>query len=103
MNSWTVIVGAALGSYLLRVSALSLLADREVPAWLDRALAVVGPAAMGAIAGAMLLTENGEPVLAVSPELISAGLAFAVVRRTRRMTDSLVVGLPLLWVLTILG
>ena len=103
MNSWTVILGAALGSYLLRVSALSLLADREVPSWLDRALAVVGPAAMGAIAAAMLLTDEGEPALAISPELIAAGLAFAVVRRTRRMTDSLVVGLPVLWILSGLG
>ena len=102
MTSWTVILGAAAGSYLLRVSMLSILAGRSVPDWMDRALTVVGPAAMGAIAAGMLFVEGGSASVGVDPRLIAAAAGFVVVRRTGRMTDSLVVGFPMLWILTAL-
>ena len=103
MTSWIVVLGAGIGSYVLRVSMLSVLAGRTVPAWMDRALTVVGPAAMGAIAAGMLLVEKGSPALAIDPPLVAAAVGFAVASRTGRMTDSLVVGFPVLWVLTALA
>lgn len=103
MTSWTVILGVAVGSYALRLSMLSVLAGRTVPGWIDRCLTVVGPAAVGAIAAGMLFVERGQRSLSLDPMLIAAVSGYIAVRRTGRMTDSLIVGFPVLWIATALA
>jgi branched-subunit amino acid transport protein len=104
VTSWIVILGAAGGSYALRLSMLALLGGRErqLPTWVDRCLTVVGPAATGAILGGMLLVDHGQASLTVHPQLIAAAVAFAAVRRSGRTSDALLVGFPVLWMTTAL-
>ena len=43
-QSWIVVLGLAVGTFLIRYSFIGLLADRAMPHWLDRALKLMVPA-----------------------------------------------------------
>ena len=50
MNVWLIFLFAAIGTYLIRISGVVLLRDPDrIPKPVQRALRMVGPAAMGAI------------------------------------------------------
>ena len=82
---------------------LSFLAGRTVPRWADRLLSAVRPAAVGAISAGLLFVEQGHASLSLDPRLAAVAAGFVTVHRTGRMTDSLLVGFPVLWVLTMIG
>ncbi|WP_062389701.1 AzlD domain-containing protein [Demequina iriomotensis] len=61
MTAFLVFTAAAIGTYLIRLSGVSLLGgDRELPPPVARALGLVGPAAMAAIVANALLLDGGE-------------------------------------------
>jgi branched-subunit amino acid transport protein len=103
VNAWFVIAGVAVGTYALRVSMLVVLAGRALPAWTDRPMRLVGPAAVAALVATMLLVSDGARQPAPTAELLSALAGFLAVRRTDNLMHAFVVGLPVFWVLNALG
>jgi uncharacterized membrane protein len=94
-----VILAVAAGTYVLRVTMLVALADRDLPARFQASLPLVAPAAIATLVAGALGPGGG----AGAAGTIAVIVAFLVVRRTSRVLDAFTVGLPLLWVLTVLG
>lgn len=103
MTAWIVILAIGLGSYALRAVMFVLVADRSVPARVDDALALVGPAAVAALIATMTLTNAGQVDALPAAELAAIVAGFLATRRTGNVMHAFTVGLPVLWVLTALG
>ncbi len=69
-ESWSLVLGLALGTFLIRYSFIGLFADRDMPDWLDRALKLMVPAIFAAIVFSGVAIVNGT----LGAEV--AGLAF---------------------------
>lgn len=87
---------AAFGSYALRATMLVLLAGRPLPRTLVTPVNLVGPAAVGAFLVGSIV---GRDHVADLPTIAAVVVAFAVVRRTGRMTYGLLAGFPVVWLL----
>ena len=48
-QSWILVIGLAIGTFLIRYSFIGLFADRNMPPWLERALKLMVPAIFAAI------------------------------------------------------
>lgn len=59
-ESWTVVFGLAIGTFLIRYSFIGLFADRDMPRWLDRALKLMVPAIFAAIVFSSVAMVGGE-------------------------------------------
>lgn len=60
LQSWAVVLGLAVGTFLIRYSFIGLFADRVMPAWLDRALKLMVPAIFAAIIFSGVVMVGGE-------------------------------------------
>ena len=60
MTVLLIFIAAGIGTYLIRLSGVMLLRDRELPPRVARALSLVGPAAMAAIVANALLLDHGQ-------------------------------------------
>lgn len=49
LESWLVVLGLALGTFLIRYSFIGLFAQRDLPPWLENALKLMVPAIFAAI------------------------------------------------------
>lgn len=103
MTAWIVILAVGLGTYLFRSVMFVVLGERELPAWTGQPMALVGPAAIGALLGGMLLTDHGRFDPAGVGELAAAVLAFLVVRRGGTVLHGILVGFVTLWALALIG
>ena len=103
MTAWLVIVAVGLGTYAMRAVTFAVVSERGLPAWAERPLAFVGPAAIGALVGGMLLTADGTAELPALAEGGAAVAAFLTVHRTGNIARGMLVGFPVLWGLTWLG
>lgn len=103
MTTWIVIVAVGLGTYVLRASMFVALGDRSLPAWTERPLAFVGPAAIAALVSGMVLTDHGSFAPAGAVELAAVGTAFVAVRRTGDVAKGLLAGFAVLWALAAAG
>jgi branched-subunit amino acid transport protein len=103
MTAWLVIVAVGLGTYALRASMFVMLGERQLPAWTERPLAYVGPAAIGALVGGMVLTRHGDFAPAGAAELVAVAVSFEAVRRSGDVAQGLLVGFPVLWALAAIG
>ncbi|WP_232688251.1 AzlD domain-containing protein [Halobacterium zhouii] len=103
MNLWLVVLGAAAGSYLLRVSFVALFGRmEEVPPRVERTLALVPPAVLAALVVPELLLQGG--ALAVSLDnhrLLAGALAAVVAWRTEDMLATVAVGMGALYALSL--
>jgi branched-subunit amino acid transport protein len=111
MNTWTIILIAGLGSYLLRMSMIS--SDRlRLPTRLDSSVALVAPAAFAALAVTSLAGLvlgagvahglSGEALTVAVPVLLAVTVATLAVARTGRPYLAVVAGMPTFWVMTAL-
>jgi branched-subunit amino acid transport protein len=103
MSATVVIVTIGLCTYILRASMFVVLGGRTPPQWLQTPLGFVGPAAIAALVGAILLTSNGHAEVGSIPAVVAAVPAFVVVRRTGNVMHAFAVGMPVYWALTVLG
>jgi branched-subunit amino acid transport protein len=103
MNAWIVIVAVGLGTYALRSAMFVLVGNRQLPTWTARPLAFVGPAAIGALVGGMLLTDHGRFAPPGTAELVAVAAAFVAVRRTGDVAKGMLVGFPVVWALVAIG
>jgi branched-subunit amino acid transport protein len=98
-TTWTAIVLAGIGTFLMRASFL-LAAHKmaEVPEGVRRVLRQIPPAALAALVVPAFLRPDGE--LGVwQPELAAGALAAAVCWRTRSTIATLVVGMGAVYLL----
>jgi branched-subunit amino acid transport protein len=97
MTTWLVIAGVGLGTYAFRAVMFAVVATHGLPAWTDRPLAFVGPAALGALVGSMLLTRHGRAEIPGLAEVVAAACAYLTVHRTGNVAHGIVVAFPVLW------
>ena len=102
MTAFVVIVAIGLGTYALRASMFVLVGARALPARVDDALRLVGPAAVAALVATMTFSHAGSIDPRPAPELVAIAVGYVAVRRTGNVVYSFVAGLPTLWVLTAL-
>lgn len=101
-ESWGLVLGLALGTFLIRYSFIGLFADRDMPAWLDRALKLMVPAIFAAIVFSSVAVVNGAlgaevAGLALWPRYAAAVAALIAAALTRgSMLATLVVGMATL-------
>ena len=83
-ESWSVVLGLAVGTFLIRYSFIGLFADRDMPAWLENALKLMVPAIFAAIVFSGVAMVGGElATLAHWPRYAAAAVALAAALRTR--------------------
>ena len=59
-QSWIVVLGLAVGTFLIRYSFIGLFANRDMPRWLDRALKLMVPAIFAAIVFGGVVMVGGQ-------------------------------------------
>ena len=97
-QSWAVVLGLAVGTFLIRYSFIGLFADRDMPSWLDRALKLMVPAIFAAIVfSGVAIVGNDIAGLASWPRYVAAVLALMAAVWTRgNMLATLGVGMAAL-------
>ena len=98
MSAWIVILGVAAGTYALRVSMFVLLGNRSLPSWTDTPMALIGPAAIAALAASMSFTHQGRAGAPPVAELVALGAGFLAVRRSGNVMTAFLAGMPAFWV-----
>jgi len=101
MSAWIAIVAIAVGTYLLRASMFVVFGGRALPAWTERPMALVAPAAVAALVSSTLMVDGGAAALPPVAELLAVVAGFAAVRRTGNVMHAFLAGLPVFWVLSI--
>ncbi len=97
-ESWSVVLGLAIGTFLIRYSFIGLFSDRDMPTWLDRALKLMVPAIFAAIVFSGVAMVGGEVAgWAYWPRYAAAVIAFvAAVMSRGNMLVTLGVGMAAL-------
>lgn len=97
-ESWSVVFGLAIGTFLIRYSFIGLFSDRDMPTWLDRALKLMVPAIFAAIVFSGVAMVGGEVAgWAYWPRYAAAVIAFvAAVMSSGNMLVTLGVGMTAL-------
>lgn len=103
MSAAAVIGVIGLGTYALRASMFVVLGRRTPPGWISTPLTFVGPAAIASLVGTSLLTTNGRVSIGSVAATVAVAVAFVVVRRTGNVMHAFPVGLPVFWMLSLLG
>lgn len=95
------IVAAAVGTFLLRLSFVEALADRTIPPRVETALRFVPPAVLAALVLPKLLLVDGSMAVGPGNHRLLAGVAAGVAAyRTEDMFATVAVGMGSLWLLT---
>ncbi len=103
MSAWLALAAIGIGTYALRASMFVALGNRQVPAWLERPMSMVGPAAIAALVASMLFTSGGSVAIGSLPTIVATAAAYVVVRRTGNVMHAFAVGMPVLWILSAAG
>lgn len=103
MNLWPVIIIGGLLTFLIRLSFILLIGQRQISPWLRRSLRFVPPAVLTAIILPELLFQNGQLDVSLGNGRLLAGILAALVAwRTRSAVLTIVAGMLALWLLQIL-
>jgi branched-subunit amino acid transport protein len=104
MSVFVAVAAAAVASYALKYGAVAALTRWRLPAPVAAALRFVAPASIGALLvvtlRADLPTLDHADVLARAAGLLVAGVAAA---RTRSATTAVLLGVPTVWIVTVLA
>lgn len=98
LQSWAVVFGLGLGTFLIRYSFIGLFADRDMPGWLNRALKLMVPAIFAAIVFSGVAMVGGELAgLSQWPRYAAAAMALVAAIASRgNMLVTLGVGMAAL-------
>ncbi len=103
MTAWIVIAAVAVGTYGLRVSMFVILGRWDLPAWTERPMTLIGPAAVAALVASLVLTSKGAVALPAPPVLVAMAAGVAATRRSGNVMHAFAAGLPAFWLFTALG
>ena len=93
-----IVLGAALGTFLLRASMVTLLADVSIPQRVEQALGLVAPAVLAGLVAQTLFLDHGE-WRAPGTWHLAALVAAVVAWRTRSFGWTLLAGMAAVWAL----
>lgn len=98
VQSWLLVLGLAIGTFLIRYSFIGLFADRDMPRWMDRALKLMVPAIFAAIVFSGVMMVGGQIAgLDQWPRYAAALIALIAAMATRgNMLITVVVGMAAL-------
>lgn len=96
-----VVALTAVGTFLLRLSLVAVLARFSIPAGLQRGLRLVGPAALAALVAQGLLL-SGAQLRPLGSWHVAAAVAVLTAAATRSMGLTLAVGMAAVWSLSAL-
>jgi len=102
MSTWLVITAIGIGSYAMRAVMLALVGIRPLPAGVDTAMRHLGPAAIAALTATMAFTRAGTVQPVPIAELAAIAVGFMTVRRTGNVLHAITVGLPTMWLITVI-
>ena len=98
MSPWLIIVIVGVGTIITRLSFIGILGRFGVPAFIERPLRFVAPAALAAIAiPAVVAPEGAVDVGVGSLRLVAALVAILVAWKTRAIGPTIVAGMVSLW------
>ena len=102
LESWLVVLGLGVGTFLIRYSFIGLFANRDMPSWLSHGLKLIVPAIFAAIVASGTAIVGGEVAgLQHWPRYAAAVLALAVaVRFKGNLLATVVSGMLALHVFT---
>ena len=106
IQSWLLVIGLAIGTFLIRYSFIGLFANRDMPKWLDSALKLMVPAIFAAIVFSGVMMVGGQIAgLDQWPRYAAALIALIAAMATRgNMLITVVVGMAALhslpWLVT---
>lgn len=103
MTAWMVIAAVAVGTYGLRVSMFMILGRWDLPAWTERPMALIGPAAVAALVASLVLTSQGRISLPAPPVIVALVAGFVATRRSGNVMHAFAAGLPAFWLVTAIG
>ncbi len=83
-QSWLIVLGLAVGSFLIRYSFIGFFANREMPLWLARSLQLMVPGIFAAIVFSGVVMVGGQVAgLTQWPRYVAAGLALIAAAATQ--------------------
>ncbi len=94
---WIIIIGLAIGSYLLRFTFIGLVGDRPMPPWLLRHLRYTAVAIIPALIAPLVVwpsATNGQPDL---PRMSAAAVALTVGYVTKNVLAAIFTGAATLY------
>jgi branched-subunit amino acid transport protein len=100
MNVWLIMIALAVGTFLIRVSFILLLSNREVHPLVSRALRFVPASVLSALVVPQILTRDHSILISfANPQLIAGMVATLVAWRTKNVLFTILSGMVALWVL----
>lgn len=93
---WAVIGALAVGTFLIRLSFLGLIGDRELPEWVLRHLRYTPVAVLPGLAAPLVLWPDATDGVTDAPRLIAAVATVLAGVLTRSMMTSIVTGATVL-------
>lgn len=97
-QSWLVVLGLAVGTFLIRYSFIGLFANRDMPQWLERALRLMVPAIFAAIVLGGVVMVGGQVADFSHWPRYAAAIAAVIAAITSRgnMLVTVIVGMAVL-------
>ncbi len=100
MTIWLIMIGLAIGTFLIRVSFILLLGKREVPPLLAKSLRFIPASILSALVVPQILTRNnGLQISFANPQLLAGIVAGVVAWRTKNVLFTILSGMVVLWIL----
>ncbi len=100
MTIWLIMIGLAIGTFLIRASFIILIGERQLPPLLSRSLRFVPASILSALVLPQILTRNSALQISFTNPQLTAGLVAAVVAwRTKNVLFTILSGMVVLWVL----
>jgi branched-subunit amino acid transport protein len=100
MTVWLIMLGLALGTFLIRASFIVMLGNHEIHPMLARTLRFVPASVLSALVVPQILTrEDSLRISLDNPQLIAGVFAALVAWRTKNVGLTILVGMIVLWML----
>ncbi len=100
MTIWLIMIGLAIGTFLIRVSFILLLGKRQVPPLLAKSLRFIPASILSALVVPQILTRNSALQISfTNPQLLAGIVAGVVAWRTKNVLFTILSGMVMLWIL----